>query len=83
MNKEQAYDEQISPLMAQIVELCRKHGIAMLASFAIPSEDGSSMCWATCLPDENGKHGFGHVEALRVVRGERAPKADAGDGHQH
>ena len=33
MNKEEIYDEQISPLMQKIISVCREHGIAMIASF--------------------------------------------------
>ena len=40
MNKEQAYDEQISPLMQQIIEVCKEKGIAMIASFDI-AHDGA------------------------------------------
>ncbi len=31
--KEQVYDEQINPLMAQIIEICKQHKIALLANF--------------------------------------------------
>lgn len=39
MNKEQIYDEQISPLMAQIIAICAEHKIAHIACFAIPTDD--------------------------------------------
>lgn len=32
MSKEDIYDSQISPLMAQVIELCKKHGIAVIAN---------------------------------------------------
>ena len=38
-DNEKIYDEQISPLMAQIIEICKKHKIPMLATF-IYKQDG-------------------------------------------
>jgi hypothetical protein len=32
-NLEQVYDEQINPLMAQIIAICKEHGLPMVASF--------------------------------------------------
>ena len=31
---EQVYDEQISPLMKQIIEICKEHDLPVVASFA-------------------------------------------------
>lgn len=47
MNKEQIYDEQISPLMAQIIEICKEHKIAHLACFAIPNDDDPDLRCST------------------------------------
>jgi hypothetical protein len=50
MNKEQIYDEQISPLMSQIIEVCRENKIAFLASFSIPTdEDDGLRCTSAIL----------------------------------
>ena len=38
MTKEQIYDKEIYPLMDQIIAICKKHKIAMLADFHIPNE---------------------------------------------
>ena len=58
MNKEQIYDVQISPLMQQIIGICRENGVAMIASFSIAhdgegpnGEDCSSLTCTTHLPD--------------------------------
>lgn len=58
MNKEEIYDEQISPLMQQIIAITREHGIAMIASFDIAhdgegpnGEDCSTLTCTTHLPD--------------------------------
>lgn len=39
-DKEKVYDEQISPLMTQIIQVCRDHKIQMLASFHLREEIG-------------------------------------------
>jgi hypothetical protein len=56
MNKEQIYDEQINPLMEQIIAIAQAHKIAMVASFAIPTPDDDGLYVSTSLRDENGAH---------------------------
>jgi hypothetical protein len=68
MNKEQVYDKIINPLMAQILETCAKHGIAMLASFSIPTSESPGLCCTSCLPDENNKSAFGHLQCLQILQ---------------
>lgn len=49
MNKEQVYDEQISPLIAQILTICKANKIAMLADFHL----GDNLkCTSVLLTDE-------------------------------
>lgn len=55
-NKEQVYDEQIGPLMQQIIDLCQQHGIAMLATFALPTEAQPDLNCTTAIPNETGKY---------------------------
>ena len=71
MNKEQVYDERIAPLMTQIIEVCREHKIAMLATFAIPTPDDNTLACTTHLPDESGNLPDGIAQAARAVRGPR------------
>lgn len=53
MTKEQIYDEQISPLMDQIIEICQKHKIANVCSFALEDENGEELfCTTAMLADE-------------------------------
>ncbi len=53
MNKEEICDTKIGPLMDQIIAICEEHKIAMLASFAIPTDDDQGLtCTTTCLTDE-------------------------------
>jgi hypothetical protein len=69
MNKEQAYDAKIAPLMDQIVAACREHHIAMLATFAIPTPEDDGLSCTTHLPDETGKLPEHIKAAARAVRG--------------
>ena len=69
--------------MTQIIETCKEHGIAMIASFSIPTDEDDGLCCTTCLPDENGDNAHGHKEAFRILRNEHQPlmlRAEHGDG---
>lgn len=71
MNKEQAYDAKIAPLITQIVGICREHGIAMVSSFAIPNDDDPNLRCSTHLADGDGAKPF--EDAVRVIMGSRPP----------
>lgn len=68
MTKEQVYDEKISPLMVQIISICKEHGIAMIANFACPNDEDEDLQALTLLPDENGNHPENHKLAHRAIR---------------
>lgn len=53
--KERIYDEKLSPLVAQIAEICEKAGISMLAAFDISGPEEEDLMVTTQLPDETGK----------------------------
>ncbi len=46
---ETVYDEQIAPLMYEIVRICQRNDIPMLASFCYGAEDGEPMLCTTAL----------------------------------
>ncbi len=53
-DKEDIYDAEIAPLMTQIIEICKRHEIPMLASFTYRScPDGQDYC-TTHLTGPNG-----------------------------
>jgi hypothetical protein len=54
-NKEQIYDAEIYPLMAQIIAICHKNKISMFATYDIPNDEDASLVCTTCLADESGK----------------------------
>ena len=68
-NKEKVYDDLINPLIGQIIDICKEHHIAMLATFAIPTPDNEGLACTTSLPDESGKQPDWIANALREVRG--------------
>lgn len=53
MNKEEIYDSQIAPLMAQIIAICKANKIAMLADFAIGHEKDEGLKCTTALLDDD------------------------------
>lgn len=69
MNKEQIYDSQINPLMAQMLEICKANKIAMLATFALPTPEDVDLCCTSQLPDETGKLPHPLAEASSVILG--------------
>jgi len=75
VNKEEIYDDQVSPLMQQIITICKDNGIAMQASFDIThdgegpnGEDCSSLTCTTHLPDGEGKFNERFAKANSIIR---------------
>lgn len=68
-NLESVYDEKISPLMRQIIDICKEHNMPMVASFAYEnSEDNGIGCCTTSLVFE-GRHIKAFADAASVIRG--------------
>lgn len=74
MNKEQAYDSEINPLMAEIIRICGEHKIAFVASFALgpnpEEEDEELLCTSAGLSDDRSPPDV-FVEALQVMSSSR------------
>lgn len=66
--KEQIYDEEINPLMAQILEICKRHKIPMLATFSTPSEDDPGLFVTSFLLDPEWGTPSEFAEAARVIK---------------
>jgi hypothetical protein len=76
MSKEQTYDERISPLMTQIIALCKEAKINMAATFALDhGEDGEPLYCTTVLEsvDKNDAPGIKRMRDLRRVMFPSAP----------
>lgn len=64
---EQIYDEQISPLILQIIAICNAAGIKMLSSFALVDVDGEKLHCTTALLENTSSDDPLRV-ALRAIR---------------
>lgn len=52
MSKEEIYDEQISPLMVEIIRVCKDNEISMLCTFALPIEDDPGLACTSFVPGD-------------------------------
>ncbi len=78
--RERAYDELISPLMGQIIKICKEHGVPIVASFELDmnpesaAEDDPLCCSTVIVDPEPGKmHTRSRriLEASKIIRPER------------
>lgn len=67
MNKEQVYDGEIAPLMHEILRICKRNGIACVASFAIPIPGDDTLAVSSSTPDGNNKRPLAHTLALNIL----------------
>jgi hypothetical protein len=68
MNKEQIYDDQISPLMAQIIAICQTNKIAFLSSFSIPTEDDPELRCTSVMLEKEFEPPEEFLKAWREIR---------------
>lgn len=67
MNKEEIYDVEIAPLMATIIAICQDKGIAMVASFALPTKKDTGLHCTTHLFDGQGVPDPLYMAALELI----------------
>lgn len=67
MNKEQAYDERISPLVIELMKACRQEGIAMLAHFEIDTPAQPGLCASAHQPDAQGMCSAMMAAAIKML----------------
>jgi hypothetical protein len=72
MNKEEIYDAEIGPLMSQIIETCKTHGIAMVACYAIPTPEDAGLRCTSHLANGEGEFVFAKAAGL-LHQNPRAP----------
>ncbi|KVE87768.1 hypothetical protein WI99_11600 [Burkholderia cepacia] len=70
VTKERIYDEQISPLMTQIIAICKEHGIPIVASFFTPGNDDPKLAVTTALLGNGFEAPKNFSNALRELRPE-------------
>lgn len=74
MSKESAYDEHISPLMAQVIKLCKQHKINMAAQFSLDhNNEGEPLYCTTILHDVDPDDEPG-IERMRQCRRVMTPQ---------
>jgi hypothetical protein len=67
MTKENVYDEQISPLVRHIIDICRAQEIALLLSALPEDEDERELFCTTILPGTDEVSCEKFVQALSVI----------------
>lgn len=65
-NKEQVYDDQISPLMTQIIAICRENKIAAFMTFDIPTEEHPDLKCTTALASD-GEKCTGYIQHVNAA----------------
>jgi hypothetical protein len=68
-DKESVYDNEISPLMKQIIEICKRENIPMAFNFAI-KDDGEEEGWLYCttVHDHKSDPDVPYVEKIEKAR---------------
>lgn len=76
MNREAVYDEKISPLMAQIIQICKENDIPMVASFQINDDrpDGAAFLCTTVILNQEPPPANKLLEASSIIQRGREPK---------
>lgn len=88
MTTEQIYDEQISPLMTEIIKLTKEHKIGIVAQFCVRGENGETLRVNTVIHDKETDDDDLHKEirqvVLRQMRGTQpfTIRVEKGDGSQ-
>jgi hypothetical protein len=68
MTKENVYDEQIRPLVHQIIDICKEHNIVLLLSAQLQDEDDETLYCTTILPGTDDVSDEKFVQALNIIR---------------
>lgn len=68
MNKEQVYDSEISPLMAKILEICKREKIAMVAQFSTPNDDDPDLLCTSALLEKEFNPTRDQLAALSILK---------------
>jgi hypothetical protein len=75
MSKEQAYDDHVSPLMAQVIALCKEHKINMAAQFALDCDGDNGPLYCTTILHDVDKDDERGIERMRQCRRVMYPSA--------
>lgn len=74
MNREDVYDNQISPLMTEIIRICKEHDIPMVASFQYNDDrpDGEAMLCTTVILNQKDAATPALHDAAAALRRDRS-----------
>lgn len=67
-SKEQVYDEEIAPLMATILEVCKREKIAMVAQFSTPNESDPDLVCTSALLEKEHDPTRDQLAALSILK---------------
>jgi hypothetical protein len=67
-NFEEIYDEKISPLMKQVISICKEHKIPMIADFFLRNDEGGNFTAFTALCEEDFDPPEYYLEAIKLFR---------------
>ena len=71
--KEQIYDDEISPLMARIIEICKSNKIAMVMSFYLPDEEQDTLHCTTGFVADEYEPSDSLIKAWEILRPKEKP----------
>ena len=67
--KEEIYDEEISPLMAQVIACCKKHKIAFVATYSLSSPDDEGLQCTSALLEDDCEPPKTYMEVIQTIYG--------------
>jgi len=69
--KEEIYDEEISPLMSQIIGICKTHKIANICSFSLDLDEG--LCCTTAMVSDEFAPPGKFIECINILNPQNTP----------
>lgn len=68
MTKEEVYDAEIFPLMKQVIEICKREKIAVLANFQLSGKGEEDLRCTTALLDSSHEPSREQLSALSLLK---------------
>ena len=69
MTKEEIYDQQIGPLMAQVIAICKEHKIAFVATYSLASQDDEGLQCTSALLEDDCDPPDSYIASMRLIYG--------------
>ena len=68
--KETIYDEQINPLMHEIIKICEENKIAFITSFHLPTEGDENLACTSCNLKDDANPPVSYFRAKNIIFGD-------------